>query len=85
MYVVGWCCVGWLDVADVVQIPDDLSVRLSVGQGLTGASDDEWLDYRGMYERAARPVKLPQFTGYRGLSCLLIGFNYLRKWLACIT
>ena len=53
---------GWLNVAEVVHIADDVTARLSVAEGLTGASDDEWLDYCGMYERAARPVKLSQLT-----------------------
>jgi len=59
---------GWLNVSEVVHIPDDLATtRLSVAEGLTGASDDEWLDYCGMYERAARPVRLSQFTApHRG-------------------
>ena len=48
-------------------IPDDLSARLSVAEGLIGASDDEWLDYCGMFARAARPVKLSQCTDYKGL------------------
>jgi len=60
-------CEGWLDVADIVFIPDDLSAAFSVAEGLKDASDDEWLDYCGMFARAARPVKLSQFTEHKGL------------------
>jgi len=51
-------------------IPDDLCVRLSVAEGLNDASDDEWSDYRGMFVRAARSVKLNQFNDYDGLYIL---------------
>ena len=61
-------CEGWLDVADTVFIPSDLSARLAVAEGLMGASDDEWLDYCGMFARAARPVKLSQISEYKGLA-----------------
>ena len=68
---------GWLDVSNDVIIPDDLAARLSVAEGLIGASDDEWLDYSGMYERAARPAKHSQFTSYEGFSCLLTYRHHL--------
>jgi len=58
---------GWLDAAETLIIPDDLSARLTVAEGLEGATDDEWLDYCGMFARAARSVKLSQFTDYKGL------------------
>ena len=67
MYECCWLvCEGWLDVDDVVVIPGDVSARLSVAEGLAGASDEEWIDYRGMYERAARSLKLSQFTASQG-------------------
>ena len=55
-------------MADTVFIPSDLSARLAVAEGLIGASDDEWLDYCGMFARAARPVKLSQIKEYKGLA-----------------
>ena len=59
-------CEGWLDATDTRLIPDDLTTRLSVAEGLDGANDDEWLDYCGMFARAARPVKMSHFTHYTG-------------------
>lgn len=61
-----WRLSGWLDVSETVFMPDDLSARLCVAEGLVGASDDEWLDYCGMFARAARPVKLSPITHYKG-------------------
>jgi len=54
-------------VKGTVLIPDDLSAKLSVAEGLTGACEDEWLDYCGMFARAARPVKLSQFSNHKGI------------------
>ena len=57
---------GWLDAAEMLIIPDDLSARLAVAEGLEGASDEEWQDYRGMFARAARSVNPSQFNDYQG-------------------
>ena len=59
------CVEGWLDASERLVIPDDLSTLFSVAEGLEGASDDEWMDYRGMYARSARSVKLSQFIDYK--------------------
>lgn len=66
-------------MSDTRLIPSDLSARLSVAEGLVDASDDEWLDYCGMFERAARPVKLADFTDYQGLNTNCVTVNYETK------
>ena len=52
------CNVGWVDQDEVTVIPEFVSpaLRLSVAVGMTGASDQEWMDYVQMYARSVRHI-----------------------------
>ena len=45
-------------------VPEELGLELRVAEGLKGADQDVWDDYRGMFARAVRDAKVGNITGY---------------------
>ena len=55
-----------MDQLDIYLIPSFLGAEFSVAIGMMGATEDEWMDYYGMFARSVRHLNYQMLTGYRG-------------------
>ena len=56
---------GWIDQMEIIVIPSILGLEFSVGLGLRGAGDEEWKEYKCMFERTIRHLKFENVRGFK--------------------
>ena len=57
--------IGWIDQFDVFEIPSLFSVEFAVAEGISGATQADWIDYKLMYEYSVRHLNFDT-KGYQG-------------------
>lgn len=65
---------GWIDQSRVLTIPSFLGTEFATAEGMRGATNDEWTDYKNMFSRSVRHVNFDLVQGPPGwysLDCCL--------------
>ncbi|KAI0210352.1 hypothetical protein LSAT2_004911 [Lamellibrachia satsuma] len=54
---------GWIDQSRVLTIPSFLGTEFATAEGMRGATNDEWTDYKNMFSRSVRHVNFDLVQG----------------------